>query len=205
MNHRALLNLLLLMACIATFAVARVLPTRDLKVPHYEFVPETQMAKHVTFDSFAANSNFSDRLTLRTPPAGTIARGQLPLPYEPTPVDAVRAGNELKNPFAAGDSARLERGSVVFANFCQVCHGPTGFGNTPVTQRGFPQPSPLMGDRALTMKDGQMFHVLTFGQGNMPAHAAQLSRDDRWSVILHIRLLQRAHEPSLEPGSAPLR
>ena len=94
---------------------------------------------------------------------------------------------------------------MVFANFCQVCHGHTGFGNTPVTQRGFPQPTSLMGERTLVMKDGQMFHVLTFGQGNMPAHAAQLSRADRWSAILHVRLLQRAHAPPLEPGSAPLR
>jgi mono/diheme cytochrome c family protein len=40
------------------------------------------------------------------------------------------------------------------------------------------------------MKDGQMFHVLTYGQGNMPAFSSTLSRDDRWSVILHVRLLQ---------------
>ena len=35
-----------------------------------------------------------------------------------------------------------------------------------------------------------MFHVLTYGQGNMPPFSSTLSRDDRWSVILHIRLLQ---------------
>jgi hypothetical protein len=42
------------------------------------------------------------------------------------------------------------------------------------------------------MKDGQLFHVVTYGQGNMPAHAAQLSQDDRWQVILHLRSLQQA-------------
>ncbi|MGE5191006.1 MAG: cytochrome c [Deltaproteobacteria bacterium] len=205
MSRRALFNLLLLVACIATFAVARFLPPRDMSRPYYEFVPEAQMAQRVAFDSFAPNPNFPDRLTLRTPPAGTIARGQMPLHYEATPVDAVRAGEELNNPFSGEDAARLERGSAVFANFCQVCHGPAGFGNAPVTQRGFPQPASLMGERALAMKDGQMFHVLTYGQGNMPAHAAQLSRADRWSAILHVRLLQRAQVRPAEPGSAPLR
>jgi len=204
-NHRARLNFLLFAACVVTVAVARLLPPRDETRPHYEFIPERQMSQDVAYDSFASNPNFPDQLTLRTPPAGTIARGQLPLHYEATPVDAVRAGEELKNPYSAEDSARWERGSVVFANFCQVCHGPAGFGNAPVTQRGFPQPSSLMGERALAMKDGQMFHVVTFGQGNMPAHAAQLSRADRWSVILHVRLLQKAHAPQLEPSSSPLR
>jgi len=45
------------------------------------------------------------------------------------------------------------------------------------------------------MKDGQMFHVLTYGQGNMPSLAAQLSVDDRWSVILHMRMLQGPYAP----------
>ena len=40
------------------------------------------------------------------------------------------------------------------------------------------------------MPDGQMFHVLTFGQGNMAAYAAQVERDDRWRVIAYIRQLQ---------------
>ena len=83
------------------------------------------MSQDVAFDSFAPNPNFADGLTFRSPPPGTIARGQLPLHYEPTPVDAVRAGEELKNPFSEADPVRLARGSVVFANFCQVCHGPT--------------------------------------------------------------------------------
>jgi mono/diheme cytochrome c family protein len=40
-----------------------------------------------------------------------------------------------------------------------------------------------------------MFHVLTYGQGNMPSFATQLSRDDRWSVILHLRMLQGPYAP----------
>jgi cbb3-type cytochrome c oxidase subunit III len=199
------LNFVLLVACVGVFAAARALPPRDVTRPGYDFLPEAQMSRDVAFDSFAANPNFADGATFHSPPAGTIARGQLPLRYEPTPVDAIRAGEELENPLSRDNPAGLERGGVVYANFCQVCHGPTGFGDTPVTQRGFPRTPPLTGERALAMRDGQMFHVLTFGQGNMPAHAAQISRNDRWSVILHVRLLQRAHHPARQPGSAPLR
>jgi hypothetical protein len=42
------------------------------------------------------------------------------------------------------------------------------------------------------MKDGQMFHVLTYGQGTMAPYAAHLSREDRWCVIRHVRTLQQA-------------
>ncbi len=104
----------------------------------------------------------------------------------------MRAGEELKNPFPPLDTARRERGTTVFANFCQCCHGPLGLGNGPVALGGFPPPASLQAERAVQMKDGQMFHVLTYGQGNMPSVAAQLSDDDRWSVILYVRMTLQA-------------
>ena len=41
------------------------------------------------------------------------------------------------------------------------------------------------------MKDGQLFHILTYGQGSMSSMAAQLSRDRRWDVINFVRSLQQ--------------
>ena len=40
------------------------------------------------------------------------------------------------------------------------------------------------------MKDGQLFHVLTYGQGAMSDFVGQLSVDSRWDVINYIRSLQ---------------
>jgi mono/diheme cytochrome c family protein len=40
-----------------------------------------------------------------------------------------------------------------------------------------------------------MFHILTFGQKNMPSHASQLSVKDRWSVIAYVRSLQNETQP----------
>ena len=119
----------------------------------------------------------------------------MPLHYLPTLEDALRAGEELKNPFPPLDAARRERGAIVFTNFCQACHGPLGQGNGPVALAGFPPPASLLADRAVQMKDGQIFHVLTYGQGNMPTFAAQLSTEDRWSVILYVRMLQAPYAP----------
>ena len=33
-----------------------------------------------------------------------------------------------------------------------------------------------------------MFQILTNGQNSMPSYAAQISREDRWKAILHVRL-----------------
>jgi len=51
------------------------------------------------------------------------------------------------------------------------------------------------------MRDGQLFHILTFGQGNMPAHAAQLSREDRWKAVVHIRTLQSKAPAETAPSA----
>jgi mono/diheme cytochrome c family protein len=194
------LNLVLFFALLTTAALCWFVKERDVSQPNYDFLPEAQMAYSVAYDSFSPNPNFPDGLTLRSPPQGAIARGQSPLHYQPTPEDALRAGRELKNPFTQDDSLRLKRGNEVFDHVCQVCHGPIGEGNGPVTQHGFPLSASLLAERAVQMKDGQMFHILTYGQGRMPALAAQLTPEDRWSAILHVRMLQGPYAPSHVPS-----
>src|SRR5579859_8089506 len=196
MKSKNWVNPSLFLLVLVAGALCWFVPERDVSRPNYEFLPEAQMAQSPAYDTFAPNPNFADGATLRTPPVGTVARGYHRLPYQPTLQDALRAGLELQSPFSEKDTSRRERGSVVFINFCQVCHGPLGQGNGPVTQGGFPPPASLLADRAVQMKDGQLFHVLTYGQGNMPSFNTQLSRDDRWSTILYIRLLQGLSAPS---------
>jgi mono/diheme cytochrome c family protein len=190
------LNGLLCVGFASTTALCLALKGRDVSQPNYDFLPEAQMARSDAYDSFTPNHNFPDGLTLRVPPRGTIPRGHLPLHYGATLDDAARAGQELKSPFSEDDAAHLARGSFVFTHYCQVCHGPLGQGNGPITQAGFPPPASLLAERAVQMRDGQMFHVLTYGQQNMPAFAVQLSPEDRWSVILHVRSLQEPSTPS---------
>jgi hypothetical protein len=52
-----------------------------------------------------------------------------------------------------------------------------------------PPPS-LKAERAVQMRDGQLFHVITRGQGNMASYAVQVRPEDRWKAILHVRALQ---------------
>lgn len=202
MTGRIVLNSVLLVAVIASVAASWVLSSDPAK-PNFEFLP--QMAHSARYNAFAPNPNFADGSTLQRPEPGTIPRGFVPLHYTATPQDALRAGEELKSPLQPDNLRARQRGEFVFANFCAVCHGAGGAGNGPVPQRGYPAPPSLLVEHAIKMKDGQMFHVLTYGQNNMPSYASQLSRDDRWNAILYVRAMQAAAvPPPTTPPATPV-
>ncbi len=99
-------------------------------------------------------------------------------------------------------NASVERGRRVYGIFCVSCHGPSGAGDGPVAKRGFPPPPPLPTGKSVQMKDGQLFHILTWGQGSMSPLAAQLRRPQRWDVINYVRSLQQAAQQSQPPADA---
>lgn len=179
------LNVFLLLlggACLGISWTAR----RDFSRPNAEFLSDMAYSPAYT----AQTSLMTLHSSLFTQPPGTIPRGFRPLHYRATSEDALLAGQELLSPIQNANPAVLQRGAAVYTSFCQHCHGAGGLGDGPVSRRGFPPPPSLLADHAIQMKDGQMFHAITYGQGNMPAHAAQVEPEDRWKVVAHIRALQ---------------
>jgi len=158
--------------------------------PPFEYFPD--MYRTVRYNAFEANPNFADGRTLRVPPPGTIPRGLLPLASEAlTP-----PGTTPENPFKADDAAAVERGAVVFDTYCVPCHGATAAGDGLVVQHGFPAPPTLLRARTRAMSDAQIFGIISNGSGGMPSYATQVSRDDRWKAILHVRKLQAEPTPA---------
>ena len=143
--------------------------------PNFEYF--SNMARTVRYNAFEENPNFEDGLTLRTPVAGTVPRGSKP------------AGDV--NPFSASDRAAAERGRAVFTNFCQPCHGADAKGVGPVVKHGFPPPPPLAREQTQDKTDAQLFEVVSQGVQTMPPYAFQLTPEDRWKVILHVRSFRR--------------
>jgi len=191
------LNLLLAIA-LALVVVTLMMTRVDYSRPNYQVNFGDDMTYSPAYMPYEANGNFPSGRTMQSPVPGTIARGSMPLHYEATPTDAIRAGEELVNPFGRdteAGAASAERGQSVFQTFCVACHGGDGSGNGPVAQRGFPPPPTLLAGKTLAMKDGQLLHILTFGQNSMPKFAAQLSPDRRWDVINYVRSLQAAASP----------
>ena len=189
---RVMLNAALLLALAA--AVALGLMRVETSRTNIELFPD--MAHSPRSNAFAPSAVLAGGPTLQAPPAGAIARELPPLHYQATPEDAARAGEELTNPNSDSNQRAHERGAQVFANFCAACHGAAGKGDGPVAQRGYPPPPSLLALHARVLKDGQLFHILAYGQNNMPSYASQLSRQDRWDVITYVRGMQRAASPA---------
>ncbi len=194
-----ILGSIMVAAVVLSFAAAR-----DFSKPNFEVLPD--MYHGPAYHAFDPNDNTKVGGTLRTPAPGSIPRGLMPFEYALNEQDALRAGDELVNPKSAEDVESLARGATAYAIFCQHCHGSGGAGDGMVAKRGFPPPPSLLIEHAIKMKDGQMFHVTTLGQGNMPGHAAQVTREDRWNIINYIRTLQAdaQKQSTATPSQEPL-
>lgn len=198
LNRTNVILMILLIVVVIPTVATRV----DYTKPNIEFMPDMKYTPAWT--AFQQNSHFANGQTLQTPVTGTIARGLLPLHFKPTKEDALRAGMELSNPHrdSAGDAAQLQesirRGSDTYRVFCISCHGVAGAGDGPVAKRGFPPPPSLLTGNSLKMKDGQLFHILTYGQGSMSGFAGQIPRERRWDAINYVRSLQ---PPTNKAGS----
>jgi len=148
----------------------------------FEYMPD--MARSPAYKAFAPNPVTRDGLTLQRPVAGTIARGYQPFYYGLGEPEAVRAGVELRNPYAA-DQKTLEEGKALFQTYCQVCHGSQGKGDGPIASK-IPPPPSYLSERLMAFPSGRIFYVITMGTGKMPAYAAQLSADERWKVVTYV-------------------
>jgi mono/diheme cytochrome c family protein len=130
---------------------------------------------------------FKDGIGMRPPVEGTVDRGFLPYPFKGKPEEA---GRNLVNPLLP-TPAVLARGKAKFLTFCSPCHGNFARGDSRL-QGQFPNPPTLHSDKVRNWPDGNIYSVITDGQNVMPSYASQISREDRWAIILYIRALQRA-------------
>ena len=160
--------------------------SRDVGVRNREW--PTQMAYSPAYRSQTTNPILPFGMTEQPPVPGTVPRGFQPFHYGTDQAGADRAGRELKNPFESTGDNRA-RGQYVFNSYCAVCHGATGAGDGPLVPK-YPNPPSYQTEKSKALSDGTMFHVITLGRNNMPAHAAQVSAEDRWKTILYIRKLQ---------------
>ena len=160
------LNLFLLAILVALVA-ANLGVSDNPTHRNWEAMPE--MVRTVAYKSFSANPVFADGKTLQLPPEGAIPRK--------TARQSVRPG------------------ALVYQIYCQPCHGGAGTGDGPVSMRGFPPPPSLLAAHAKELTDGQLYGIVSRGQKNMPAYAAQIPPEDRRSAIAYIRSLQGDTKP----------
>jgi len=144
---------------------------------------------------------FADGASARTPPAYTVSRD------DPAPDDPVAHGRlggvwatAVPLPFTR---ALVERGRQRYAIFCAECHGADGYGQGIVVRRGFPAPPSFHAARERAEPVGQMFEVISQGQGVMYGYGDRITPPDRWAIVAYIRALQKSQHAAvadLPPG-----
>jgi len=157
--------------------------------PGYDYFPDMYYSKG--YETYSENQVFADGKTLREPVEGTVSLEMIPYPYQKNDTDRLVAGRELVNPLV-NNSENLKRGEVVYNRFCINCHGTMADGNGNLFTSGlYPlKPASLIIDKAKNIPDGEIYHVISVGQGVMMAYGDIVRLEDRWKVVMYVRDLQ---------------
>jgi len=86
------------------------------------------------------------------------------------------------------------RAQTLFDVNCAMCHGQNADGQSFIAQQFtsahlYP-PVDLHSQRVRDRTDGQLYWIVTNGEGNMPTFRSLLTDDDRWAMVDYIRDLQ---------------
>ena len=157
--------------------------------PGYDYFPDMFYSK--AYETYSDNPNFTDGKTMREPVKGTVPVNMVPYLFEKTDADRLLAGKELVNPLPL-NAVNLDRGREAFTRFCVNCHGVQADGNGNLFTSGLYifKPASLMNEKMKAAPDGEIYHVITVGQGVMMAHGGIIRPDDRWKIVMYIRQLQ---------------
>jgi mono/diheme cytochrome c family protein len=102
-----------------------------------------------------------------------------------------RDGLELVNPVVL-TPAVATKGADLYRSKCQRCHGRTGSGGGPDAERDDPPGDLTDQRRAARNPDGVLFYKIWNGRSRpkMPAFKTDVSRDDVWAIVHHIKTLR---------------
>ncbi len=140
------------------------------------------------YDAYEESSFFDDRMTMRSPPKGTVA-------YAAETGSPVYLHGEQNGAFASTfpfelTQSLIERGRSRFERICSACHGMSGYGNDMVTKH-MQRPAPSLHlQRIRDLPPGKVFSIISNGYGLMPDYAAQLVIHDRWAVVAYVKALE---------------
>jgi hypothetical protein len=98
-----------------------------------------------------------------------------------------RKGRLSTFPFT--DETRRE-GEKLYTVNCHSCHGDPGRNNFLALQ---PPPGDPATDKIQRNSDGEIFHKVSVGRGQMPSFRSVLSTDDIWKVISYLRSFNKGY------------
>ena len=163
--------------------------------------PNPSMDNQPKVRAQSASTFFFDGSSMRQPVPGTVAIDGL---REDTAFFTGKGADGqfvTTNPVTV-DDAVLERGKQRYTIYCQPCHDARGDGKGILFQRGNVPTATFHQEKLLKYSDGQLFVVMSNGQGLMPAYKWPIPPSDRWAIIHYIRSMQRDRQPRIAAAPA---
>jgi hypothetical protein len=143
---------------------------------------------------------YADGLSMRAAPEGTVPRERITLnprlttgrdPDGPMQPNAEPLPNYVATVPLPMSRKLLDLGRKRFDITCATCHGPLADGKSIVATQMSLRPPPSLQDPKFVAKPaGYIYEVISKGFGLMASYAAELSVEERWSVVAYLRALQ---------------
>lgn len=162
---------------------------KDSSKPNVELIQdmmESPAIKPQEYDETSPNHS-----GMRVPPEGTQPVGFEPYRYAKDYDGAVKNKNPLAGDYS---EAALRQGIKFYVTNCAICHGDQGEGGEKlgIARKMAVKPPSLINDKIKKWSDGQIYHVITMGQGMMGPYASHIPQKFRWQVVNYIRTLQKS-------------
>ncbi len=125
------------------------------------------------------------------PVKGTIRRGDL-FPYTvPNDSNGFKMSAATKDPLPPLDTLGMNEAQRLYNINCGICHGTKLDAQGPLAVSG--KVGGIVNLKLAPYKDyapGTIFHVATYGKGNMGSYASQLDKKQRWMVVQYVKSQQ---------------
>jgi mono/diheme cytochrome c family protein len=178
------------MLWIALLASSSLVACSSKNEPNIEIIQDMMQSPSVRAQEY--DDFFPDHAGgARVPPANTVPVGFKT--YHPGFNPELAKAD--KNPYAGQMTDEvLLTGQKYFETNCMVCHGQHADGQGPVGLKMPNHPPALTSDKVKGWADGQIYQVITMGQGTMGSYASHIPQKYRWQVVNYVRYLQKTEK-----------
>ncbi len=170
---------------IITMIVITISSCGNKREPSRVYMPD--MAYSRAYEAYAPNDLKQKGINyINYPVDGTIRRGDLFAYTMANDSGGYKMAASVKDPLPRLDSIQMLEAQRLFMINCAICHGPNMDAQGPLAGKvgGIAN---LKLPQYVAEPEGQMFHVATYGKGNMGSYASQLDKKQRWMVIQYIK------------------
>ena len=175
---------------------------RNKREPGRVYMPD--MAYSRAYEAYAPNNLKQEGINyINHPVDGTIRRGDLFAYTLLNDSNGYRMSTGVKSPLATLDTTQMLEAQRLYSINCAICHGANLDAQGPLAVSGkVGGIANLKLDQYIKQAEGQMYHVVTYGKGNMGSYAAQLDKKQRWMVVQYVKSEQTKGSAAAKDSSS---